>query len=120
MKFIKEVTVSGVFIPKSAMILSGLDEADSLELHTLDDAVVLLKDSMTADEMFSVIESLSELTSELITHLVNACGPCPDCKPPHENDDDAPSDLTDILMRCGACMSKLDDLMASGEIIYGA
>jgi hypothetical protein len=119
MKFVKEVTVSGAFIPKSAMILSGLDEADSLELHTLDDAVVLLKDSMTADEMLSAIESLNELTSGLITHLVNACGLCPGCTPTCEDDDDLPSDLTDVLARCGACMNKLDELLASGEIIYG-
>jgi hypothetical protein len=100
------------------MILSGLDEADNLEIHTLDDAVVLLKDSMTADEILSAIESLNELTSELITHLVQACGRCDGCTRERPVGD-VPPGLLPTLSQCGVCMSRLDDLLAGDKVIYG-
>jgi hypothetical protein len=119
MKITKERNEASVRIPSAAMILSGLDESKQLEFHTLDEAVVLLKSEMTASELLSAIDSLSDLTTQLIVQLVNVCGECDHSESDHSLND-VPPGLLETLSQCGVCLSSLDELLANGEIIYGA
>ena len=50
MKFISYTNDGRVAIQHAALILSKLDEADTLELHTMDNAIILLKKDMTLVE----------------------------------------------------------------------
>ena len=50
MKFINYTNDGRVVIQHAALILSKLDETDTLELHTMDNAIILLKKNMTQVE----------------------------------------------------------------------
>ena len=50
MKFINYTNDGRVVIQHAALILSKLDETDTLELHTMDNAIILLKKDMTLVE----------------------------------------------------------------------
>ena len=48
MKFINYTNDGRVVIQHAALILSKLDETDTLELHTMDNAIILLKKDINA------------------------------------------------------------------------
>ena len=50
MKFINYTNDGRVVVQHAALILSKLDETDTLELHTMDNAIILLKKNMTLVE----------------------------------------------------------------------
>ena len=50
MKFINYTNDGRVVVQHAALILSKLDETDTLELHTMDNAIILLKKDMTLVE----------------------------------------------------------------------
>ena len=79
MKYIKGNGKSDVVITPAALILSGLEEAQKLEMHTLDGAIVLLNGRMTVMELISAAESLTSMASELTTKLIMSCGRCDGC-----------------------------------------
>lgn len=79
MKFIKEVTLKGVYITAGTLKISKLPGDEKLELHTLDNALVLLKGRMTAPELLAAAHALADLAAGLIGHLAGVCGPCSDC-----------------------------------------
>lgn len=79
MKFVKETGTAGVTIPKSAMKLSGLSDAQKLELHTLEGAAVLVKQKMTTMELLTVIHSLNQLADGLLALLADVCDACVGC-----------------------------------------
>lgn len=80
MKFVKGTGAAGVTIPKAAMTLSGLDGAETLELHTLDGTAVLLKQKMTVMELLTVVGSLDRLSGDLLAALAIACEKCVGCE----------------------------------------
>ena len=47
MKFINYTNDGRVVVQHAALILSKLDETDTLELHTMDNAIILLKKDRT-------------------------------------------------------------------------
>ncbi len=99
MKFEKTATIKGAFIPRSALALSGFNVNESVALHALPGAVVLLKKHMTAMDMLWSLNALSQISTDLLTELTKACGTCNDCQGegcPYE-DVDAPIDLPDYL-----------------------
>lgn len=79
MKFSKEVTLRGVYITAGTLKVSKLPSDKKLELHTLDNALVLLRGQMTAPELLTAAHALADLAAELINHLAEVCGPCEDC-----------------------------------------
>lgn len=100
MKFDREVTPKGVCIPIAALKLGKLQDAGKLKLHTLDNALVLLKRRMTAPELLTAVQQLSELAAELLAHLAGVCGGCEDCGQegcPYDSLGDVPLDLPDDL-----------------------
>lgn len=99
MKFEKNATIKGAFIPRSALALSGFAEDESAALHALPGAIVLLKKRMTAMDLLTAMDSLSKLSTDLTTELFKLCGPCDNCQGegcPYE-DVDGPIDLPDYL-----------------------
>lgn len=80
MKFEKRTDLKGAFIPRSALSLSGFEPGQEAQLHTPPGAVVLLKKRMTAMEVLTAVESLSTIASDLLTELLNSCGPCDECQ----------------------------------------
>ena len=79
MKFIKENAPKGLKIPAAALRISGFPRGERVEIHALDNSIVLLKGHMTAPELVGVIQQLSDLSTELFEHLAEVCGPCEDC-----------------------------------------
>lgn len=78
MKFVKEYTGANLTIPSAALKVSHF-EKEKVELHALEDAVVILKGRMTAMELVHVMESLNQLSTDLAVELARACGPCGGC-----------------------------------------
>ena len=79
MKFTRQATPKGVYIPNSAIKLAGFETGDDLELHVDESAMVLLKKRMTAYELVDAIQHLNSITTELLKHIAGVCGPCDDC-----------------------------------------
>lgn len=75
MKFVKEHTGTNLTIPAAALKVSHF-EKEKVELHALEDVVVVTKGRMTAMELVHVMESLNQLTAELAVHLARVCGRC--------------------------------------------
>lgn len=80
MKFVKTPGAAGIMITKAAMSLSGLGSEEKLELHTLENAAVLLKRNMTAMELLHAVKALDSLAGELLAELAGACGQCVGCE----------------------------------------
>ena len=79
MKFMKEASLKGVFITTGALKVSKLPSDEKLELHTLDNAAVLLRGRMNAPELLTAAHELADFAAELINHLSEVCGPCTEC-----------------------------------------
>ena len=58
MKFEKNATIKGAFIPRSALALSGFSEDEAAALHVLPGAIVLLKKRMTAVQVLRPLRRL--------------------------------------------------------------
>ena len=80
MKFVKNPTDGAVVVPSPALKVSGMADGKSYELHTLKNAVILLKKPMTALELIRAADSLHQLSVDLIAHLTLSCGNCDDCE----------------------------------------
>ena len=79
MKFEKETTLDGALIPRSALRLSQFGEKEEIELHTLPNALVVLKKRMTAAQLAQTVDSLTQLSTQLIAYLSEVCGKCDKC-----------------------------------------
>lgn len=75
----KEKTNPDILLPESACELCGFTGEEKLELHAAEDTLVIVKTKMTAMELVHVIDTLSEIASELTVHLAKACGFCNNC-----------------------------------------
>lgn len=65
MKFIHYTNDGRVVIQHAALILSKLDETDTLELHTMDNAIILLKKDMTQAETRDVLQGMVRLAHSM-------------------------------------------------------
>lgn len=65
MTFIKYTRDGKAVIQPSALTLSSLDAEKKLEMHTLNKAIVLLKDRMTAEDKLTTINELLRLANSL-------------------------------------------------------
>lgn len=72
MTFIKYTNDGKAVIQPAALTLSNLDNEDALEMHTLDNAIVLLKEDMTSVEKYLAFKALGRLVDSLSLELVNA------------------------------------------------
>ena len=65
MKFINYTNDGRVVVQHAALILSKLDETDMLELHTMDNAIILLKKDMTLVETRDVLQGMVRLARSM-------------------------------------------------------
>lgn len=72
MNFIKYTKEGKTIIQSAALILSGLEKEDVLEMHTLDNVLVLVKDKMPPQEKVKTMCSLMRLVNSLTADLM--CG----------------------------------------------
>ena len=79
MRFIGRNTPKGIHIPSALLKLSEFTEKEPVDIHALKDAVVVLKQSMTAKELVWAIHSLQYLVDDLTAYLFEACGECEEC-----------------------------------------
>ena len=91
-------------LPADACERSGFTEKDTLELHAGQNALVFLKDKMTALEVANAIQSLSSLASDLTVVLASACGLCDNCG--EGCADDCPAGC---VSACSLCHDLLDE-----------
>lgn len=80
MKFIKESAPKGIKVPAAALNISHIPCGETVELHALDNSIILLKGRMTAPELLAVVQQLSDMASGLLNHLSQVCGPCKSCE----------------------------------------
>ena len=71
MNFIKYTHDGKAVIQPAALTLSNLDNEDTLEMHTLDNAIVLLKEDMASAEKSLAFKALGRLVDSLSLELVN-------------------------------------------------
>ena len=70
MTFIKYTNDGKAVIQPAALILSGLDREDALEMHTLENAIVLFKQEMEPAEKVAAMTTLLRLTHSLSADML--------------------------------------------------
>ena len=91
-------------LPADACEQSGFTDKDTLELHAGQNALVFMKDKMTALEVANAIQSLSALAADLTVVLASACGLCDNCG--EGCADDCPAGC---VSACSLCHDLLDE-----------
>lgn len=71
MTFTKYASDGGILIQPAALILSNLDREDTLEMHTLEKALVLFKKDMTPLEKGETACGLLRLVNSLFADLLS-------------------------------------------------
>ena len=120
MKFTGKNTPKGVRIPAPVLNINGFGGGESVELHAMKEAVVVLKQYMNAKELAWAIHGLQKLALELSLHLFEVCGKCEDCG----NDcpvDDLDGEMIDLpgFLRDAANIPKNAKLCASVDAKEG-
>ena len=79
MNFIYDSAKDTSLIPPAALKLSGLANAEKLEITTMDGAVILTKAKMTAMEYIKLLTALTAHTGQMLLTLRDTCGHCDKC-----------------------------------------
>lgn len=101
----KRTSPSELSLPSNVRKLCGFDK-QALEFHTAEDALVILKEKMTAIELVHAITALDELLLGLVTCLAGACTLCNNCGTPCKDKNSTPADWA---TNCSLCHGLLDD-----------
>jgi len=80
MKFTLEPEKKGLIIRREILDASGFGDDGALAVHAGENAVVLMKEEMTAMELVRTFQSLHGLTAGLLIHLTKVCDPCEHCE----------------------------------------
>lgn len=70
MTFIKYTNDGKAVIQPAALTLSGLEQEETLEMHTLENAIVLLKQEMEPVEKAAAMMALIRLTNSLLADML--------------------------------------------------
>ena len=73
MKFEIPASQRDLKITKTALALSGIADAETYEVFTTPNAVIVIDGQMTAKELFSAAASLRLLASDLLMQLAKSC-----------------------------------------------
>ena len=66
-------------IPNEVMERSGFRKGAPVDIYTLTDAVIILKNGMSAMELLHAVDQMKDLSVELLSALAENCEPCEDC-----------------------------------------
>ena len=94
MTFIKYTNDGMAVIQPAALTLSNLGNEDTLEMHTLDNAIVLLKEDMAPMEKYLAIASLIRLVESLAVDLEADT----DDDTADDDDEDVPANICDGMI----------------------
>ena len=94
MTFIKYTNDGKAVIQPAALTLSNLDNEDALEMHTLNNAIVLLKENMAPMEKYLAIASLIRLVESLAVDLEADT----DDDTADDDDEDVPANICDGMI----------------------
>ena len=75
MKFNKQLSNGGLFLPSAALKISGFEDSGQVEIHALKNTAVIMKQQMTAMELIQALDSLNQLFINLSFHLAKTCAP---------------------------------------------
>lgn len=78
MTFLKYSSDGKIIIQPAALILSSLEDEEMLEMHALNNALVLLKNDMEIKEKFAVMSELSKLINSLLAEAISQADAEPD------------------------------------------
>ena len=127
MKFEKHDLTNGMRIPAAAMRISGFDTDEAAQYFTLNNSVVVLKKRMNMPELLKAAWSLNKLSSELWGYAALSCGGCEglcgscngECPYDEEDFSEVPGPFIGYFAEAGVCPAALENLLMSGEIVYG-
>ena len=71
-----------IMISAEELEQANLTGFDRLELHLLNQAVVIFPGEMTASELIEVSDSLLKLVTGLVDRLLKSCSDCDNCGQP--------------------------------------
>ena len=71
MTYVKRAKSGGVEITSAALTLSGLEEQEFLEVHTLNGAVVLFSADAERHELAGIVNELVRLAEAIITDVLD-------------------------------------------------
>lgn len=75
MKFNKQLSNGGLFLPSAALKISGFEDSGQVEIHALKNTAVIMKQQMTAMELIQALDSLNQLFINLSFHLAKPAAP---------------------------------------------
>lgn len=78
MTFLKYSSDGKIVIQPAALILSSLEDEEILEMHALNNVLVLLKNDMEIKEKFAVMSELSKLINSLLAEVITQAEAEPD------------------------------------------
>lgn len=67
-------------IPLAALVLSGIDLEEPVELHVMDQLLAVIPKELTAMEVIQAMDGLLNLMGPLADALFDACGECGGCE----------------------------------------
>ena len=100
MTFIKYTNDGKAVIQPAALTLSGLEQEETLEMHTLENAIVLLKPEMMPVEKAALMMTLMRLVNSLTMTTVDE---------PEANDGESDSDVIGVPIEAFADAGILQD-----------
>lgn len=148
MKFELFASDKSLKISRAALALSGMSDCDRYELFTAPESIILLRKTMTAEQLATAIVSLRMAADDLMTELIKAspdvCDNC-DCsclkellnggddeicrnislryKPCGDDTVDCAYDTAgaalDMFAVNGGCMVELLKHFTEGDVVYG-
>lgn len=75
MKFNKQLSNGGLFLPSAALKISGFEDSGQVEIHALKNTAVIMKQQMTAMELIQALDSLNQLFINLSFHWPKPAAP---------------------------------------------
>lgn len=103
MTFIKYTNDGKAVIQPAALTLSGLEQEETLEMHTLENAIVLLKPEMMPVEKAALMMTLMRLVNSLTADMMTTVDE------PEANDGESDSDVIGVPIEAFADAGILQD-----------
>jgi len=104
---------------RTLLMGSALGEAEKLDVVVNDSACVIHKGEMTVLELTSLIETLSNLASDLTVVLAQACGFCDHCGEQHDSADCKDQQCSDAYALLNGCKDSPADCVMHCELCQG-
>lgn len=106
-------------IIRTLLMGSALGEAEKLDVVVNDSVCVIHKGEMTVLELTSLIDTLSNMASNLTVVLAQACGSCDNCGEKHDSADCKDKQCSDACAFLNGCKDSPADCVMHCELCQG-